>query len=751
MPTSRFDININQPYQSVRIPLPLDYLAGIAKNIQGEHDEGLHATDAFSKIGNAIEAAPMYRDEKNAYINSFNQERDNLYNSTKSYSDPEFKRKANELITRYASDPRLDMFKATNQAFKDWQAQSKDPNNQMNLDWTYQRNPDGSFKQISLNNGIYSPTFTKFEDYDETAKKIMGHVREDGSLKDSGYDFSNPNNTRINNGETIVFNSNTRKWEGVTSGKLENLSNLMAEDYANTTAGKHHLQSLLGQNITYKQLDDNTKSQVNKIFANHLYKANANQIGGKTENKQDYHFETDRNRQKDNDEKYNADNTPIYLWNILTGEGVAPEKNMLNHTLESINSGFKFNNKGELEEKTSLESSYKDSNKVNSYTDKKTGVKYDLNNLPEGWKVKTNKHIKEQPYDIIVNDKGEEINLTMKEYYGQFSHNFGTVSVKTYSPSEGYLKQQQEVLSFLKNSNQYDDKKSVQENYKSGIKLYGDAIKSAKLNAMSIPEFDAVTAKAFEDYYLPKFTENKDGTLVLKDAGRTAQWSIEGIDKGTEDGQKEFNNIVAGSNIVGPDLSKGGSHVLLNTRGGKMVSVNLNNQTLAANFEALSNFNKKNNEAIYLPNKSKTIKDFSEATLTNKKQVSTLDDMQNQMLNLTQEYSPADIQEVGASLEKDRHNIDNISLTLKKNNYQPLNTYYDKESNTIGMSFINRQDPNNPDIKVIHYQPGTEPTLVSNAVFNRDIYQKLFGKIAVNMSDKSNNFTGKQLKTQKPR
>jgi len=748
MPVNEFDQSVRPEYVSNRIELPFRELAGIAANQQKSFDEGRAIEDNLGLLGEAIKAAPMYEGHRQAFIKEYQSKIKELTgNGNINYADPEFKRKASMLVNEFKSRPEINAFANTLKSYQDWESQVKNPDNAMNLDFTYKKDKDGNFNQLDVNKqGVYSPTFTKFEDYNETGKKIMGHIAQDGSLKDLGYDFSKPENTRINNGETEVFNSKNHKWEGVTSDKLGKLSKIMAGEYANTTAGKHHLQSLIGENITYNQLDEDTRAKVDKIFTDHLYRANANQVGVKTEDKLDYHFETDRKAQKSNDDKYNDDSTPINPWNVLTGQGT-PEEGALNNILASINSGFKFNSNGELEEKTSLESSYaKQNGKVSIYKDKATGQTWDINNLPKGWKLVTRPG---ELSDIIANDKGERINLTNKAYNNEFSHTYGNSSTKSYKPSTDYINQQREVLSFLKNSNQYDDKKTAQENYQSGIKLYGNAIKSGKLNSMSVPEFDAVTAKAFEDYYLPKFTENKDGELILKDAGRTSQWSIEGIDKGSEDGLQEFNNIVAGSNIVGPDLSKGGSHVLLNTRDGKMVSVNLNNQTLEANFKKLADFNKKNNEAIYIPNRANTAKDFSQATVTSGKQTSTLDDMQNQMLNLTQQYSPESIQEVGATLERDRHNIDNLSLNLKKNNYQPLNTYYDKESNTIGISFINRQDPNNPDIQVVHYQPGTEPTIVSNAVFNRDIYQKLFGKIAVNMSDKSSNFTGTQLNTQK--
>lgn len=317
MPTSRFDININQPYQSVRIPLPLDYLAGIAKNMQDDYDKGLHATDPFSKIASVIEAAPMYADEKKKYIDSFNKEREDLYNSTKSYSDPNFQRKANELVTKYANDPRLDQFKATSQAFKDYQTQKKDAKNARNLDFTYELQPDGSYKQITLNQGVYSPKFTEYEDYNKTAKEVMGKIAESGYNRENDFDFSKV--ITANNGETQVYSRTKGGWVGVSDPQVQNLSKLMVEEYGNTNAGKHHLQSLLkpalgnaAYNLDYKgladaaQLGDTTalqyKQAIDQEFANHLYASNANQIGGKSTESIDYMNMTDRKKSRENDE-----------------------------------------------------------------------------------------------------------------------------------------------------------------------------------------------------------------------------------------------------------------------------------------------------------------------------------------------------------------------------------------------------------------------------------------------------------------
>lgn len=305
MPINEFDQSVRPEYVSNRIQLPFAEIHAMAANQQKSFNEGKALEDDLGALGQAIKAAPMYEGHRQAFINEYKTKiKDLTGNGNINYADPEFKRKASMLVNEFKSRPEINAFSNTLKSFQDWESQVKNPDNAMNLDFTYDKDKQGNFNQLDVNKqGIYSPKFTKFEDYNETGKKIMGHIASDGSLKDSGYDFSNPANIKINNGETQVYNSNTHGWEGVSSGKLGNLSKMMVGEYVNTVAGKHHLQSLIGKDITYNQLDDNTKSKVNNIFANHLYASNANQVGGKTTDKLDYHFEKDRNAEGKNDNK----------------------------------------------------------------------------------------------------------------------------------------------------------------------------------------------------------------------------------------------------------------------------------------------------------------------------------------------------------------------------------------------------------------------------------------------------------------
>ncbi len=766
---NRFDTSIDKPYVSNRIELPFQELNAIAKNQQKSFDEGRAIEDDLGALGAAIKSAPMYEADRSRFINEYKNKIAELTgNGNVNYADPNFKRKASNLVNEFRNRPEINAYANTLKSYQDWESQAKNPDNARNLDFTYGKDNEGNFNQLDvLKQGVYSPKFTKYADYDEATKKVMGTIAKDSKAWEGKYDLTNTQSG--NNGETLVYNRSTGSYEGVDVNKLKSLANTVLPNYRSTDAGKHQMESILRDEIgmgndsynasysdlEYKASKGDVKSKQIKDYLdnrmlNTVIAGNAHQVGVNTKQGLDSHFDTDAgqaaaNRKKEAEVKPVE---PINPWNMLSGQA-NPEPDALNGVLSSIKSGFKFNNKGELEENVSASTAFTKKN-VNTYVNKATGEKFDLNNLPSGWKVKTNKANKEQGYDIIVNNKGEEINLTNKAYSNEFSHDFGTSKTGSYQPSKEYTQQQHEILSFLHNTNQFDSKKSAQDNYKSGIKLYGDAIKAGKLNSMSTPEFDAVTAKAFEEYYLPKYKYDDNGNSILTDAGRTNQWNIEGIDKGTEDGMQEFQNIVAGANIVGPDLIKGGSHVLLNTKDGRTVSVNLNSKTMEANFEELSNFSKKNNESIYKADKVQSHKDFMDATLTTKKHQSTIDNMQNEMINLTLQHSPDDINNVTNQLKDDNLVINNLAGDLLKNKYSALNTYFDKQSNTLALSFINREDPNNPDIQVIEYQPGAQPTMVSNAVFNRDMYQKLFGNFAANTSEKTSKFTGSNLNTQNP-
>lgn len=307
---NRFDTSQQQNYVSSYVPLPFEQIAALGERTNQNFRAGQAAEAELGALGQAIKAAPMYETSRQNFINEYNNKTKALVDKYQgNYGDPNFQLDVKRLTNEFKSRPEIDAFTNTLKSYQDWESQVKNPDNAMNLDFTYQKDPTGQFRQLDVNKeGVYSPTFTKYEDYTKAAKDVVGTIKESGFTEETGLDL---NNTRINNGETEVYNTKTHKYEGVSEGRVQKLGELLAGNYAQTVAGKHHLQSLLGENIDYNTLSQmaasgneqavKTKEVVDKEFANHIFKSNANQIGGKTSDTIDYHFEHDRKKAKDND------------------------------------------------------------------------------------------------------------------------------------------------------------------------------------------------------------------------------------------------------------------------------------------------------------------------------------------------------------------------------------------------------------------------------------------------------------------
>lgn len=352
MPSNRFDTSQEHPYVSNYIPLPFETIAALGEKANKNFAEGKQAEAELGALGQAIKAAPMYEDHRQKFINEYNQKTKRLVDEAKGdYGSKDFQTKAQQLINEFKSRPEINAFTNTLKSYQDWESQVKDPKNAMNLDFTYDKTSDGkSFRQRDvLNEGVYSPTFTQFEDYTKTAKDVMGKVADSGYDRRLGFDFSK--GVKINNGETQVFDRTSNKWVGVSSDRVKGLSSLMVPEYAHTVAGKHHLQKVLGANVDYDNLPDNVKEAVNQEFANHLFRSNANQIGGIQSSDIDYMQVNDRRAAGDND----ATNFGRI---ITTNEQGNPEATDMKSVLTGLDLGDVLDATGEFKTTGILDSKY---------------------------------------------------------------------------------------------------------------------------------------------------------------------------------------------------------------------------------------------------------------------------------------------------------------------------------------------------------------------------------------------------------
>ena len=279
-----------------------------------------------------------------------------------------------------------------------------------------------------------------------------------------------------------------------------------------------------------------------------------------------------------------------------------------------------------------------------------------------------------------------------------------------------------EVIEFLKNSNQYDEKKPANAQYQNGLKLYEAAIKSGVFNQMAIPEFPKKIANDFEDAYIPQGKYNPQGELVSSSGGRSGLFTVPGLD------QNKVNDLFIDSRIIGPDLINGAGLYKFIARDGKPFSAKLNSPTLEAAFGGLSNFNIKSNEAIFKPSLQS-----SQVAVTDFEKFMTGEN------GLEKRIQKLNDKPALAQYNENQTDIQAVTADLKAKGYFPIQSYKDPNVEIYSMSFINRKDPDNPDIQVLKYSPGSSrPIEVTNmASFNADIYQQAIGNFSANLDSKA--------------
>lgn len=772
MPINEYDISVRPQYVSSRIDLPFGELQSIAANQQKSFNEGKALEDDLGILGQAIKAAPMHEDDRAAFINKYKTKiKDLTGNGNINYADPEFKRKMSNLINEFKSAPEINAFANTLKFYNDYQQTRKSKGNERDLDYTYERNPDGSYKQKNvLTQGVYDQKITAYADQDVAAKEAMGKMAQNGYTTESGLNLSK---TKLNNGETLVYDTKTNSYVGVSDPRVKKESRLIVPNYASKDAGKYHLETILrddfglgdkAYNISYNQIENEAnaaqqrinsgkgseqdkqtvamKNHIDDKMANFIYASNSHQVGAITSSTHDEHYEQDRNRVAANEGARTKEEANKLPWGVVTGTvkpGEVPTNNG-NELLKAKGSAFTMDKNGNLKETVSL-TDVKPKYTQTIYTHDKTGKVWNLDDLPKGWRKDPNAPMGE---DQIISTGGSIINFTVdKDKNGRYLNTMinpytkGEIKNPTPYRNKDIINQQSEILGFLKNSDQYDSKKTPIENYNAGLKLYEKAIRSGAYNTMSHPEFSAPIAKNFNDFYLPKGEVDKDGNVKITNAGNVANWETPNLK--VLDGQTK-DQMLVGANVLGPDLIKGGDWMKVETRDGQEISVKTNNENLKSAFKGLSKFTVDNNNAIVNPDKRKTISE-QESLFGTKERPGPVSQMVNQILNDNPSATPI--------IQQSIQLFNQESNKLKQQHYSPVGTYVDPNTGITGVSYINRQDPDNPIIKVIKFYPGTQPEVMDNTSFNSDIYQNSIGGQAANWSSKSSEATGTTTNNQK--
>lgn len=605
MASNRFDTSQQQQYTSQYVPLPFEAISAMGEKADKNFAEGEKAVSDLGILGAAIKAAPMYTENKEKFVNEYNNKSKELINKYASdFGNPEFKKEVANLTNEFKSRPEIGAFSTTLKAFEDWQEQKKDAKNAMNLDYTYDMDPNNSknFRQRNvIKEGVYSPKMTQYEDWNETGKKIMGKIAEDSNVKEMGLDLGN---TRINNGETEVWSRKTGKYEGVTSTKLLDLSKKMVGEYANTVAGKHHLQSLVGQDIDYSQLSNmaqsgneqaiKAKAAVDQEFENHLYRSNASQVGVKTETTYDDQFVTNRAQQKANDAK--EEKTKRKAWDVINlGQATKDDFNTVNPHPDL----FTFNSDGSAKvAPLTMESYYKGA-------DGKNYVLKDIPLVPGLFKDPTKTKGLAKLVDMngtasIYNNGKLVTTVRTTDNTGKPIKNEGLnveMLKKKVQVSGEYLRATGQYEEFKKKFTNKDGTINYTNMYDAGLLEIANSIKKGHFNNQALPIFDEKSSTVLTKRILPSY--NDKGEIInpgLISSASIVDENGEAVPYSNDDKMTMFK----GAKITAPSFI-GGDIIKTTLADGSIVNIKLNNPDLKYLNEGVTSFVSNTNKAITTP------------------------------------------------------------------------------------------------------------------------------------------------------
>jgi hypothetical protein len=275
MPSNRFDVpqGTQSPYISQYVPLPLEEIAGLARERQGKHDKALSDLDRAKNILK-IKADPRNEEYANQLQKQYNNRTTELANKiVKEGYKPEHEREINNLVNEFTNNP--DIARLAHYHDNYYNNYVKDKRQRIEKG-TYMHDLDPYDMRDVNSDGITEFNYQGMPEvlnYDETAKKVMGNIAKSGFDKDIA--------TRDENGNIISIKSGQ---EGVLAKRVQELASQKASDFYTTPAGKQYVDRFVRNN------PGATKEDVHNALVNFLVDANAEQIGIKTKSGNDFQY-----------------------------------------------------------------------------------------------------------------------------------------------------------------------------------------------------------------------------------------------------------------------------------------------------------------------------------------------------------------------------------------------------------------------------------------------------------------------------
>lgn len=234
---NRFDEVRGQDYISTYVRPPLELYADLAKDYQDRYRTGKAIPDQLDALSQSIKAAPIHYSLKDAYINDYKTQVNNLMDSAKpgDYAKPEFQEKANRIVREFKNDPRLNTIQGTKAWWdKEYQPYLNDEKTKRNLNLTNLMDKQGNY--IQTDKGVYNNDFVQYKENSKDLKNIMDDVSIDGTPLSSISKWKRDGN--------YFIDQDGHKKE-VTPQKIKDVALANSENYANTEGGGFRLATIL--------------------------------------------------------------------------------------------------------------------------------------------------------------------------------------------------------------------------------------------------------------------------------------------------------------------------------------------------------------------------------------------------------------------------------------------------------------------------------------------------------------------------
>lgn len=246
--------NIQRPV----LDLPVELINTVAQRKQQTYDTNLELTTKAEGMLNQIPTLPSDTPHFQEHISNFKRDLENLNQSyNNDYSNPEYGQKANLLINRYASDPKLKQWTNRYSSYLDYaKKKQEDPYGlwDMNPDWyknpLYSKDDDGNYQLSGQMSGNLVKDLTS--DLYEQLNKDLALVKENLST-------TSPEIAKLGNHELLAY-ATTKE---VKNSTLQKAANNSIKKILNLPSGRQLLDKLY---IKYGRIP--TKEETDKELLN---------------------------------------------------------------------------------------------------------------------------------------------------------------------------------------------------------------------------------------------------------------------------------------------------------------------------------------------------------------------------------------------------------------------------------------------------------------------------------------------------